>query len=177
VSPRFAAAASAWRWPRRRATVLNNSPARVSPLSRFAGLRQGYRVDGRWELCVAGGAVWQSSRQRCVWQSRRQRYVSGGEATFGLAMDRPLRAEMRRYCLTPNARSLAGSGCSLRDPCRSAIRPIEGVQGHAPVCPLNVDFVEEPPVLAPAFGICGDVSEADFLVLRLMWRRWALEGG
>jgi hypothetical protein len=28
-------------------------------------------------------------------------------------------------------------------------------------CPLHVDFVEEPPVLAPALGICGDVSEAD----------------
>ena len=27
--------------------------------------------------------------------------------------------------------------------------------------PLNVDFVEEPSVLAPALGICGDVSEAD----------------
>ena len=26
---------------------------------------------------------------------------------------------------------------------------------------LIVDFVEEPPVLAPALGICGDVSEAD----------------
>ena len=30
-----------------------------------------------------------------------------------------------------------------------------------PECPVNVDFVEEPPVLVPALGICGDVSEAD----------------
>ena len=32
---------------------------------------------------------------------------------------------MRRYRVTPNARSPADSGCSLREPCRSAIRPIE----------------------------------------------------
>jgi hypothetical protein len=31
-------------------------------------------------------------------------------------------AEMRRYPVIPNARSPADSGCSLRDPCRSAIR-------------------------------------------------------
>jgi hypothetical protein len=30
-----------------------------------------------------------------------------------------------------------------------------------PQCPVYVDFVEEPPVLAPALGICGDVSEVD----------------
>jgi hypothetical protein len=30
-----------------------------------------------------------------------------------------------------------------------------------PRCPLHVDFVEEPPVLLPALGICGDVCEAD----------------
>ena len=30
-----------------------------------------------------------------------------------------------------------------------------------PKCPLHVDFVEEPSVLAPALGICGDISEAD----------------
>ena len=30
-----------------------------------------------------------------------------------------------------------------------------------PHCPLYVDFVEEPPVLAPALGICGAVSEAN----------------
>ena len=34
-------------------------------------------------------------------------------------------AEMRRYPVIPNARSPADSGCSLRDPCRSAIRPTE----------------------------------------------------
>ena len=28
-------------------------------------------------------------------------------------------------------------------------------------CLLNVDFVEEPSVLVPALGICGDVSEAN----------------
>ncbi len=32
---------------------------------------------------------------------------------------------MRRYRVTPNARSPADSGCSLRDPCWSALRPIE----------------------------------------------------
>jgi hypothetical protein len=40
-----------------------------------------------------------------------------------LSAELPLRAEMRRYPVTPNARSPADSGCSLRDPCRSAIRP------------------------------------------------------
>src|SRR5580704_2333299 len=30
-----------------------------------------------------------------------------------------------------------------------------------PLCPVYVDFVEDPSVLAPALGICGDVSEAD----------------
>src|SRR5271155_5535409 len=30
---------------------------------------------------------------------------------------------MRRYRVVPNVRSLADSGCSLRDPCRSALRP------------------------------------------------------
>jgi hypothetical protein len=28
------------------------------------------------------------------------------------------------------------------------------------LCPLHVDFVEEPPVMVPALGICGAVSEA-----------------
>jgi hypothetical protein len=32
---------------------------------------------------------------------------------------------------------------------------------HDLLRPLHVDFVEEPPVLVPALGICGDVSEAD----------------
>src|ERR1700722_7631503 len=32
---------------------------------------------------------------------------------------------------------------------------------HDPRCPLYVDFVEEPPVLARALGICGAVREAD----------------
>jgi hypothetical protein len=30
------------------------------------------------------------------------------------------------------------------------------------VVPVPVDFVEEPPVLVPVLGICGDVSEEDF---------------
>ena len=30
-----------------------------------------------------------------------------------------------------------------------------------PLCPVYVDFVEEPPVLTPALGVCGDVSEAE----------------
>jgi hypothetical protein len=29
-------------------------------------------------------------------------------------------------------------------------------------CPVYVDFVEEPAVLAPALWTCGDISEADF---------------
>src|SRR6516165_11738324 len=35
---------------------------------------------------------------------------------------RPASAEMRRYRVTPKARFPADSACSLRDPCRSAIR-------------------------------------------------------
>ena len=45
-------------------------------------------------------------------------------ATSCWCLDRGLlRAEMRRYRVTPNARSPVDSGCSLRDPCRSAVRP------------------------------------------------------
>jgi hypothetical protein len=40
--------------------------------------------------------------------------------------------------------------------------PNDDVHGRDPQCPVNVDFVEEPPVLVPALGICGDVSEEDF---------------
>jgi hypothetical protein len=39
------------------------------------------------------------------------------------SLERLVRAEMRRYPIRPNARSPADSGCSLGDPCRSAIRP------------------------------------------------------
>jgi hypothetical protein len=35
------------------------------------------------------------------------------------------------------------------------------------------NFVEEPPVLAPALGICGGRQRGRFLALRLIWRRWA----
>jgi hypothetical protein len=38
---------------------------------------------------------------------------------------------------------------------------MDGELRASAVCPLCVDFVEEPPVRAPALGICGAVSEAD----------------
>jgi hypothetical protein len=43
-------------------------------------------------------------------------------------------------------------------------------------CPLHVDFVEEPPVLAPALGICGDVSEAESWLFASQGEGWLREG-
>jgi hypothetical protein len=48
----------------------------------------------------------------------------------------PVRAEMRRYRVTPNARSPAHSGCCLCDPHRSAIRPSETFPAGAPMTAL-----------------------------------------
>ena len=45
---------------------------------------------------------------------------AGADRAFGVGS---VRAELRRYRVTPNARSPADSGCSQRDPCRSALRP------------------------------------------------------
>jgi hypothetical protein len=50
----------------------------------------------------------------------------------------PVRAEMRRCRVTPNARSPADSGCSLRDPCRSALRPIATYKARSAMS-ANVD--------------------------------------
>ena len=42
--------------------------------------------------------------------------------------------------------------------------------------PLNVDFVEEPPVVAPALWICSAVSEADSCLLALCGEEGHREG-
>jgi hypothetical protein len=41
---------------------------------------------------------------------------------LGTPLRPPQKAKMKKYCVMPNGRSPADSGCSLRDPCRSALR-------------------------------------------------------
>jgi hypothetical protein len=61
---------------------------------------------------------------------------------------------------TPQPRSLPLRGGQTRT-CRPGATSYDGERRLDLECPLNVDFVEEPAVLVPALGICGDVSEAD----------------
>ena len=85
------------------------------PVSRFGRkqLRHGQRALCRWR--VRPGLVPRDqgdTAEPLPFEMLRRRLDQG-----------PLRAEMRRYRVTPNARSPADSGCSLRYPRKSALRP------------------------------------------------------
>jgi hypothetical protein len=78
------------------------------------------------------------------------------------SLERLVRAEMRRYPIRPNARSPADSGCSLGDPCRSAIRPIEA--SKAAIC--NGRFTSTPAVrgVGAKRQIYPAMASADFVL-------------
>src|ERR1700722_10728578 len=68
----------------------------------------------------------------------------------------------------------AGGFCyvpSIQDP------PTQTSKAAGLLCPVHVDCVEEPPVVAAALWICSAVSGADSLPLCLMWRGSAQGGG
>ena len=67
-----------------------------------------------------------------VWLEWIAEYISARVARRRACGGRLKRAEMRRYRVTPNARSPVDSGCSLRAPNRSAVRPTEA--SKASVC-------------------------------------------
>jgi hypothetical protein len=62
---------------------------------------------------------------------------------------------------TASARKASVAGSSIASARNARFPPKCDVHAADPQCPVNVDFVEEPPVLAPALGICSAVSEAD----------------
>jgi len=83
--------------------------------------------------------------------------------------------EAQRRRLSKECRSRKTGDTAIREPHRRA-SPVLDSQGCVRakavstgdlLCPLYVDFVEEPPVLAPALGICGGFREGDSCLFAL----------